>query len=163
MRRHEQLCTGDKAAARRLCRREYSAILRNRESPFARMFRFRRQTPVCSRSRRACDLQPLNVTIVGSVPVQSASGDTKLPFRIEGKIDIDAIRSEACRRAALETMRALALDAATAAIQAEIQPVLMPNAILTRPKQLRPDDPRWKAWKEKLVASPIAAGLVPNS
>ena len=27
------------------------------------------------------------VTIVGSVPVQSASGETKLPFRIEGEID----------------------------------------------------------------------------
>jgi hypothetical protein len=48
-----------------------------------------------------------SVTIVGSVPVQSASGETKLPFRIEGKIDIAAIRSAASRRAALETMRAL--------------------------------------------------------
>jgi hypothetical protein len=28
-----------------------------------------------------------NVTIVGSVPVQSASGEAKLQFRIEGKID----------------------------------------------------------------------------
>jgi hypothetical protein len=58
-----------------------------------------------------------NVTILGSVPVQSASGETKLPFRIEGKIDIQVVRSEACRRAALETMRALASDAPTAAVQ----------------------------------------------
>jgi hypothetical protein len=33
-----------------------------------------------------------NVSIVGCVPVQSSSGETKLPFRIEGKIDIAAIR-----------------------------------------------------------------------
>jgi hypothetical protein len=35
------------------------------------------------------------VTIAGSVPVQSASGDTKLPFRIEGEIDEKALRSGA--------------------------------------------------------------------
>jgi hypothetical protein len=34
-----------------------------------------------------------NVTIVGSVPVQAASGETKLPFRIEGEIDRKAVRS----------------------------------------------------------------------
>ena len=33
------------------------------------------------------------VTIAGSVPVQSASGDTRLPFRIEGEIDREAVRS----------------------------------------------------------------------
>ena len=33
------------------------------------------------------------VTIVGSVPVQSASGDTKLQFRIEGEIDPKGVRS----------------------------------------------------------------------
>jgi hypothetical protein len=33
------------------------------------------------------------VTIVGSIPVQSTSGDTKLLFRIEGEIDKKAIRS----------------------------------------------------------------------
>jgi hypothetical protein len=33
------------------------------------------------------------VTIVGSVPVQSASGETKLQFRIEGEIDQQAVRS----------------------------------------------------------------------
>jgi hypothetical protein len=42
-----------------------------------------------------------NVTIAGSVPVQTASGESKLPFRIEGKIDIAAIRSAASRKAAL--------------------------------------------------------------
>jgi hypothetical protein len=36
-----------------------------------------------------------NVTIAGCVPLQSASGETKLPFRIEGKIDIAAVRSAA--------------------------------------------------------------------
>ena len=33
------------------------------------------------------------VTIAGSVPVQSASGETKLQFRIEGEIDQKAVRS----------------------------------------------------------------------
>jgi hypothetical protein len=33
------------------------------------------------------------VTIAGSVPVQSVSGDTKLRFRIEGEIDGKAVRS----------------------------------------------------------------------
>jgi hypothetical protein len=33
------------------------------------------------------------VTVVGSVLVQSASGDTKLPFRIEGEIDPKSVRS----------------------------------------------------------------------
>jgi hypothetical protein len=33
------------------------------------------------------------VTIVGSVPIQSASGATKLQFRIEGEIDPKAVRS----------------------------------------------------------------------
>jgi hypothetical protein len=59
-----------------------------------------------------------NVTIVGSVPVQSASGETKLPLRIEGTIDIVAIRSAASRKAALEAMRTLQADTSTA-IQAQ--------------------------------------------
>ena len=33
------------------------------------------------------------VTIAGSIPVQSASGETKLPFRIEGEIDPKTVRS----------------------------------------------------------------------
>jgi hypothetical protein len=33
------------------------------------------------------------VTIAGSVPVQSASAETKLQFRIEGEIDGEAVRS----------------------------------------------------------------------
>jgi site-specific DNA recombinase len=49
-----------------------------------------------------------NVTIAGCVPLQSASGETKLPFRIEGKINIAAIRSAASRTAALKAMRVLA-------------------------------------------------------
>jgi hypothetical protein len=66
-----------------------------------------------------------HVTIVGSVPVQSASGETKLPFRIEGKIDIKAVRSKAGRKAALEQLRVEA-DAATTAAQTENRPVLSP-------------------------------------
>jgi hypothetical protein len=68
-----------------------------------------------------------NVTIVGSVPVQSASGETKLPFRIEGKIDIAAIRSSSSRRAALQAMRSLASVSETSSVtaQAEDQPLLV--------------------------------------
>jgi hypothetical protein len=46
-----------------------------------------------------------NVTIVGTIPVRTESGESKLPFRIEGKIDIVAIRSNASRKAALAVMR----------------------------------------------------------
>jgi site-specific DNA recombinase len=49
-----------------------------------------------------------NTTIVGAVPVRTESGESKLPFRIEGKIDIVAIRSNASRRTALAAMRPLA-------------------------------------------------------
>jgi hypothetical protein len=47
-----------------------------------------------------------HVAIVGSVPVRTESGESKLPFRIEGKINIATIRSNSCRRAALAVMRA---------------------------------------------------------
>ena len=49
-----------------------------------------------------------NVTIVGSVPLRTESGETGLPFRIEGKIDIAALRSNSCRKAALATMLSIA-------------------------------------------------------
>jgi hypothetical protein len=57
-----------------------------------------------------------DAAIVGSVPVRTPSGETGLPFRIEGKIDIAAIRSNSCRRAALAAMRpnGCAPDTATA-------------------------------------------------
>jgi hypothetical protein len=53
------------------------------------------------------------VTVVGAVPLQTASEISKLAFRIEGKIDIAAIRSAASRRAALEAMRTLQADTST--------------------------------------------------
>jgi site-specific DNA recombinase len=40
-----------------------------------------------------------HVAIVGSVPVQSTSGETKLRFRIEGEIDKRAVRANASRKA----------------------------------------------------------------
>jgi hypothetical protein len=46
-----------------------------------------------------------HVTIAGSIPVRTESRETKLPFRIQGKIDIEAIRSSSSRRAASATMR----------------------------------------------------------
>ena len=48
------------------------------------------------------------VTVVGSVPVQTASETIKLPFRIDGTIDIAAIRSKSSRRAAKDAMRSIA-------------------------------------------------------
>jgi hypothetical protein len=47
-----------------------------------------------------------NVTIVGTIPVRTESGESKLSFRIEGRTDIAAIRSNSCRNAALSAMRA---------------------------------------------------------
>jgi hypothetical protein len=67
-----------------------------------------------------------DVTIVGFVPLQAASGEAKLPFRIEGKIDITAVRSESCRKAALQQLKA-EVDAAAEA-QSENQPVSAPLA-----------------------------------
>jgi site-specific DNA recombinase len=64
------------------------------------------------------------ITIMGSVPVSSAPAGMKLSFRIEGKIDIKAIRSEAGRRAALQAMKLLAADAVL--VPADDQPVLSP-------------------------------------
>jgi hypothetical protein len=42
------------------------------------------------------------VTLLGSVPLHTAVGSTKLPFRIVGTINIKKVRSEAQRRAALQ-------------------------------------------------------------
>jgi len=47
-----------------------------------------------------------NVTVIGSVPVQTTSGNSKLPFSIEGTINIKKIRSEALRKAALKQWQA---------------------------------------------------------
>jgi len=45
-----------------------------------------------------------HVAIIGSVPVQSASGETTLRFRIEGDIDIAAVRSNSCRNARIKAL-----------------------------------------------------------
>ena len=47
-----------------------------------------------------------DVTVIGSVPVQTTSGNTKLPFRIEGAINIKRVRSEAQRKGALRQWHA---------------------------------------------------------
>jgi hypothetical protein len=58
-----------------------------------------------------------HVTIAGSIPVRTESRESKLPFRIERKIDIAAIRSNSSRKAALATMQSAASvsDTSTAA------------------------------------------------
>jgi site-specific DNA recombinase len=66
-----------------------------------------------------------NIAIVGSIPVRTEGGERKLPFRIESKIDIAAIRSNASRKAALAAMRSTASVPATSA--AEDQPVAPPR------------------------------------
>jgi Recombinase zinc beta ribbon domain len=76
-----------------------------------------------------------DITIVGSVPVQSASGDTKLPYRIAGKIDIKAVRSKAGRKAALEQLRDKSENAA-AATQAD-EPVMSPVTAYREGRRLK--------------------------
>jgi hypothetical protein len=49
-----------------------------------------------------------NITIVGTIPVRTESAESKLSFRIEGRTDIAAIRSNSCRKAALAAMRSTA-------------------------------------------------------
>ena len=46
------------------------------------------------------------VTVIGSVPVQTTTGASKLPFRIHGTINIKKVRSEAQRKAALKQWHA---------------------------------------------------------
>jgi hypothetical protein len=41
-----------------------------------------------------------DISVMGSVPVQTASGASKLPFRIEGVINIKKVKSQALRKAA---------------------------------------------------------------
>jgi DNA invertase Pin-like site-specific DNA recombinase len=65
-----------------------------------------------------------HVTIAGFIPVRTESRENKLPFRIEGKINIAAIRTNSCRRAALAVMRSLPAVSDTAT--AEDRPVLLP-------------------------------------
>jgi site-specific DNA recombinase len=61
-----------------------------------------------------------NVATVGSIPVRTESGESKLPFRIEGEINIAAIRSNSCRKAALAAMQTNAsVSIASAATQFE--------------------------------------------
>jgi hypothetical protein len=41
------------------------------------------------------------VTVIGSVPVQTTTGASKLPFRIQATVNVKKVRSEAQRKAAL--------------------------------------------------------------
>jgi hypothetical protein len=66
-----------------------------------------------------------DVAIVGSVPVRTASGESGLPFRIKGKIDIASIRSASCRRGALTAMRENASVSDTTT--AENKPISLPR------------------------------------
>jgi DNA invertase Pin-like site-specific DNA recombinase len=65
-----------------------------------------------------------HVTIVGSIPVRTESRESKLPFRIEGKINIAGIRSNSCRKAALAAMQSTGAVSDTPT--AEDQPVSLP-------------------------------------
>jgi hypothetical protein len=46
------------------------------------------------------------INVIGSVPVQTTTGASKLPFRIQGTINIKKVRSEAQRKAALKQWQA---------------------------------------------------------
>jgi site-specific DNA recombinase len=54
-----------------------------------------------------------NVTIIGSVPVQTMAGANKLRFRIEGSINIKKVRSQSLRKAALKLLKAAASEASS--------------------------------------------------
>jgi hypothetical protein len=51
-----------------------------------------------------------DVTVTGSVPVQTTTGASKLPFRIQGIINIKKVRSDAQRKAALNQWQAEMAD-----------------------------------------------------
>ena len=65
-----------------------------------------------------------HVAIVGSVPVQSASGETKLRFRMEGKIDIVALRSNASRKARIAQLQSSAGLPAAPSLTSQPQPTV---------------------------------------
>jgi hypothetical protein len=60
------------------------------------------------------------VMLVGSVPVQTVSEVSKLPFRIKGEINIAAIRSNSALTAAKEAMRSFALRPLRLLLRAEV-------------------------------------------
>jgi hypothetical protein len=74
------------------------------------------------------------VALVGFIPVQSASGETKLRFRIEGEIDIAAVRSNSCRKARI------------AHVQSSGQ--IDRKAIRAKPHKVLPDDGRCRKFKQ---------------
>jgi hypothetical protein len=64
------------------------------------------------------------VAVAGFVPVQSASGETKLRFRIEGEINIAAVRSNSCRKARLARVQSGARLPAALALDRHPEPVV---------------------------------------
>jgi hypothetical protein len=65
------------------------------------------------------------VTVMGSVPVQTAPGQTKLHFRIRSEININKIRSQSFRKTALQMIRTLEAETSAAT---EAEPVPSPIA-----------------------------------
>jgi site-specific DNA recombinase len=65
-----------------------------------------------------------HVAIVGSVPVQSASGETKLRFRIEGEIDKKAVRVNATRKAQITKLQSAPELAPAPSLIPQLQPAV---------------------------------------
>jgi site-specific DNA recombinase len=65
-----------------------------------------------------------HVAIVGSVPVQSASGETKLRFRIEGEIDKRAVRVNATRKARMTMLQSSPGLAPAPSLIPQLQPTI---------------------------------------
>jgi hypothetical protein len=64
------------------------------------------------------------VALVGFVPVQSASGEIKLRFRIKGEIDIAAVRSKSGRKARIAHVQSSAGLPAAPALDHHPEPVV---------------------------------------
>jgi hypothetical protein len=73
--------------------RAYGSSASARESAFQACADFDAKRQFLVRHVERVIYNRYKVTVVDSVPVQSASGETKLQFRIEGEIDQKAIRS----------------------------------------------------------------------
>jgi hypothetical protein len=65
-----------------------------------------------------------HVAIVGSVPVHSASGETKLRFRIEGEIDKRAVRVNATRKARMTMLQSSSELAPAPSVIPQLQPAV---------------------------------------
>jgi hypothetical protein len=88
--------------------------------------------------------------------------DAKRQFLLDHVEKVIFLRSKVTIGASIPIEQDRQQPNATNKLEFRIEGEIDRRAILTRPIKLRPGDRRWKAWKEKLDASPIAAVQVPT-